>query len=745
MLDSSFAEFFKALLEKSGLSLGDLERELRRRGYKINKGTLSRWANGETLPSRDKLELLRPFQEIFHMTPTESKTLDQIVRQLTGKTASLELLARMPPRQSFLGGQMVYFCGRAGEVARLKTAVYQRQTTLITGLGGIGKTSLARKLLEESFAHFPYGCQALQVAPYQRAADLVPQIAHKLGIFIPADKISQDVQLALEQLRRRGGDIDILFLLDNVDRADQILPFLYGLPAVTWIITSRRKLHLPVPDLVDMELASPTPEEAAHILLHYARIEPDEATLPLARQIAAQLGHLPIALRTAAGLLQTDHISNLTHLHGWVVAHGPAGLGVESWQITDYFAELVAMLYPPEARLVFALCGLFASPLIPQTALSHIAANAHLPETLLTQLEEMSLLQQHNSHTMSLHPLLHEYAAGYVQQLPQYAALKTQFVTWYAQYAAERRGKYEELQLDFPNVQLASEYAYHLKDWTSLYLLWLPIAEYLWERSHWQAYRQVNGRYLEAAIARGDLAGEAQARSRLGWVSVEEELYEEAKANFQRVKEICDAAANISDGVRVRRHLGVLYTNWGDLNLAQHYLREAEAMTRAAGETEWVNVNLALIAHGQAGIAMKLCDYGNAELLAEQAQAFLAAAGKLESLPMLQLRYGDILYRQERLAEAEAVWRKVALYGRDHHPEQRIIAGAMQRLAQTEAARGQQERALDWAYETRTIYIQSNLTTLRHKMEAIIDKINFAAGPSAGQGTLGWGEFELWD
>ncbi|MBK7918058.1 MAG: hypothetical protein IPJ94_17740 [Chloroflexi bacterium] len=60
---------------------------------------------------------------------------------------------------------------------------------------------------------------------------------------------------------------------------------------------------------------------------------------------------------------------------------------------------------------------------------------------------------------------------------------------------------------------------------------------------------------------------------------------------------------------------------------------------------------------------------------------------------MIQLRQGDILYLQKRQVEAETVWRQIALYGRDYHPEERIIAGAMQRLAQVEAARDQQERS----------------------------------------------------
>ena len=301
MPDSTFAEFFSDLLWKNGLSLGDVTRKLRHRGYKINKSTLSRWANGATQPRRDKLELLRPFPEIFEMTPPEIRTLNRIIRQLTGKTAALTSIANTQRHQYFLGGKMVYFCGRQKELEKLKTAVLHHQNTLITGLGGIGKTSLARKLLEESFDHFPYGCQALQLSPYQRIADIIPQIAQKLGISMPSEQMSQDVKLALAQLRQKGGDKNILFLLDNVDKAEQVLPFLYGLPSITWVFTSRRKLHLPVPDLVDMELALPAPNNAANMLLYYAKTIPDQDTLSIAYSIAAQLGYLPIALRTPPG------------------------------------------------------------------------------------------------------------------------------------------------------------------------------------------------------------------------------------------------------------------------------------------------------------------------------------------------------------------------------------------------------------------------------------------------------------
>ena len=115
---------------------------------------------------------------------------------------------------------------------------------------------------------------------------------------------------------------------------------------------------------------------------------------------------------------------------------------------------------------------------------------------------------------------------------------------------------------------------------------------------------------------------------------------------------------------------------------------------------------------------------GPALSYADRAQEFLSHTERQEVLAMLQLRRGDILYLLQRFEEAEFVWRDIALYGRDDHPEERLIAGAMQRLAQVEAVRGRTDKAREWAYEARSIYIQSNLTTLREKMEAIIDKIN---------------------
>ncbi len=744
MSDLTFAQFFTDLLENSNLSLGDVAHQLRRTGHKISKSTLSRWANGETMPRRDKLELLRQFPKIFSMTPPEIRTMNRVLRDLTGNATAIPVPQNV--RQHFLGGRMVYFYGREVEMGMLKTAVYQRQPTLITGLGGIGKTTLARKLLENTFSDFAYGCEALQLSPYQRPIDITLQIAWRLGISIKAEHLSQDIDLALAQLRRKGADKDILFLLDNVDRTDQITPFLYGLPAITWVFTSRRKLYLPAPDLVRLELALPTPNEAKRMLLHYTGAPSNEENKAIADQIATQLGHLPIALRTAGGLFRTSRFASLSELQEWFATRGNRGLQIESWHMNDYFTELLSMTQPPNARILFALCGLFASPVIFTEALMGIAAGLNLSATLLSRLGQMSLLQPQGNDSLSVHPLLHEYTADYVQTLPQYDELLTQFTIWYAHYADERRGEYDALQPDFQNIKLAYDYAYKAKDWESLYLLWGPITGQLWVQSKWTAYVQANERYLEAAVARKDQAAEAQALSRLGWVAVEEKSYETAESYFLKVITITNSQNDLAEKVRVHRHIAIVYTEWGKFNLAEQYLQETKKLILTAEQDGWVLSRLALVAHAKAGLAMGTADYETAQSFSEQALALLLQADEQSQIPMIRLRFGDILYLRGQFVKAEAFWRKIALFGRqnspDEHIEDRIIAGAMQRLAQAESSRGNKARALDWAYEARDIYIQSNLLMLRRRLEALIDKINFADHtPTNGLST----DFELWD
>ncbi|NIW43681.1 MAG: AAA family ATPase, partial [Gammaproteobacteria bacterium] len=127
--------------------------------------------------------MLRYLPDLLDMRPALRSVFNHIVSQMVGgPIIGGELVSGLNSRQNFLGGPVVYFTGRSPELSRLKEAVKKRQTILITGMGGMGKTHLARKLLEETSDNFSYGCDAITINPDQSAVAIVEQVARRLGV-----------------------------------------------------------------------------------------------------------------------------------------------------------------------------------------------------------------------------------------------------------------------------------------------------------------------------------------------------------------------------------------------------------------------------------------------------------------------------------------------------------------------------------------------------------------------------------
>jgi len=68
MVTPSFSEILDAAIRESDLPLAEIVNELKKRGYRINKGTLSRWASGTTEPSWKSLPLLRFLPDVLQMS-----------------------------------------------------------------------------------------------------------------------------------------------------------------------------------------------------------------------------------------------------------------------------------------------------------------------------------------------------------------------------------------------------------------------------------------------------------------------------------------------------------------------------------------------------------------------------------------------------------------------------------------------------------------------------------------------------
>ena len=67
----TFADLLSDALDARGMSPGEAARALKAMGLKIDRGTLTRWRNGETAPSLDKLDVIRRLPDALGMTSAE--------------------------------------------------------------------------------------------------------------------------------------------------------------------------------------------------------------------------------------------------------------------------------------------------------------------------------------------------------------------------------------------------------------------------------------------------------------------------------------------------------------------------------------------------------------------------------------------------------------------------------------------------------------------------------------------------
>ncbi|WP_326558996.1 AfsR/SARP family transcriptional regulator [Micromonospora sp. NBC_01796] len=229
-----------------------------------------------------------------------------------GKSQNLGTLNQLPPLS-------VSFVGRVAERAQLVEALMAGSATSpavigISGLGGLGKTSIAVWAAHSVLDAYPDGCVFADL----RGTDTRPPSHHAVlgallrALGIQGTELPQGRTARLGLFRAMTANRRLLIVLDNADNEAQVRPLIPGGPGCGVIVTSRRFLA-GLERTHTLELDPLTDSESAELLRTHASPHAIADSTGVA-DLIRWCGGLPLAIRIVAGRLRSRNALSPSHL-----------------------------------------------------------------------------------------------------------------------------------------------------------------------------------------------------------------------------------------------------------------------------------------------------------------------------------------------------------------------------------------------------------------------------------------------
>ncbi|MCA2216760.1 ATP-binding protein [Jidongwangia harbinensis] len=616
------------------------------------------------------------------------------------------------------------FVGRDSALRRLWTLLETNPgaVPVISGAGGVGKTTLAVHWAHQAADRFPDGQLYVNLRGFgpggamSRPDDVLADFLAALGVprsQIPATTAARATLYRSTLARRR-----VLIVLDNARDAAQVRDLLPGAGPSYAVLTSRDRLTA----LIAADGAVPCPLEVlsdreAQTLLT-RRLGADRVNLEPAAvaEITARCDRLPLALAVVAARCAVEPETSLATLADRL--RRPAGV-LDALSIGDDTTDVRAVFswsyqaLPERTRGLFRVLGLLPGPDLDRYAAANLAG---LPlddaATALTELVRLNLVVPRPAQRYGMHDLLRAYAAEVARHELSEAERRAALERLQAFY---RHTLYELRDLLFPRglagpapapqTPMVFASAMERESWAEseranlvasvVQAARLGYPEYtdrmtygLWTPFYNGGYSNdclaISDAALHAARAEGDVEAEASALNHAAGALMSLGRYDETIEYGERALQLFQDLGKELSVARMYSNLAEVYTavgrsrdakRCGDESLA---IRRQQSSPTVLGDAlrlqAWLCLNLGLVEESLLHAAEALAKYNSwPDLVWERAEA-------LNALAAVQLRLGLSEQAERHLRQALDVARP-GTHGEKQRTETLRLLGEARRAA----------------------------------------------------------------
>lgn len=505
------------------------------------------------------------------------------------------------------------FLGREVEIDQLwqrmngqENGRFSSNRFLISGMGGVGKSSLVQQLAHTLRNDFPDGVL------WANAASSDPmQIAEQWAAAYGYDFSGvADLDNRAAALRQLLAEKKALLIFDDLVEAARIRPLLPTAGNCVTLITTRNAHLAAALDAHPVPLRELTPSNGLKLLTRLIGAERVEAELEEATAVCDHLQNLPLALTIAGRYLALRPRRKLADFTErvrdqeqrlQVLALDDLAVRVSfliSWQALD-----------DTQKEIFRWLGVFNGRSFTAAACAAVAQLQPYPtQDRLYALVMLSLLHEEGDNRYRQHPLLADFAR---EQLGDDPAAYVRMVQFFLRYANEHQQSHISLGTEWDNLLVAVRAAY--------------------EQSLWQELIHLTAVLRPTWFARG---GYTTAREALAW----------AAEGAKRLEDEPLLAAVLQDW-------GQACLEQGAYDEAKAHLDEATRLWQEHQEAlQWAATNFLL-----ARIALDLGNFGEADRLLASCRQIQEAHGDETAVAKTIYRLARAAYDQGRYAEAETL------------------------------------------------------------------------------------------